>query len=51
MENSEPETRNSDNIGVIAYQRAQFKTVEIFIFESVGNGFLIFSGPPKHADG
>jgi hypothetical protein len=51
MKNSETETPTDNLVGVIASQRSQFKTVEILIFGSVGNGFLIFSGPPKHADG
>jgi len=49
--NPKPETPANSLVGIIAYQRAQFKTVDILIFGSVGNFFLIFSGPPKHADG
>jgi hypothetical protein len=43
--NTNPKTLANNPFGVVAYQPAQFKTVEILIIESVGNYFWIFSGP------
>jgi hypothetical protein len=49
--NPKPETPANNLVDAIAFQRAQFITVDILIFGSAVNYFWMFSGPPKHVDG